>query len=258
MIALSGCAEALFRDLPFVERIAAIKDLGLPAFEFWGYANKDIDAIAGAQHKTGLAVSSISCDTGGPLVNPANRESFAPAAKRSIEVAERLGCHTLIVTVGQEVPGVSRAEQHRSIVDGIKTVTPIVERAGVTLVVEPLNVLVNHKGYYLATTAEGIEIVDEVGSPNVKLLYDIYHQQITEGNLIDTIRATIGKIGHFHMADVPGRHEPGTGEINYESVFRAIAETSYDGYIGLELWPTKPEKEALAQTIAWGRKYFGR
>jgi len=256
MIALSGCAEALFRDLPFVDRIRAIKDLGLPAFEFWGYANKDIDAVVAMQRKTGLAVSSISCDTGGPLVNATNRGNFAPACEASIKVAKRLGCTTLIVTVGQEIPGVSRAEQHRSVVEGIKTVVPMVEKAGVTLVVEPLNVLVNHKGYFLATTKEGVEIVDEVGSPNVKLLYDIYHQQITEGNIIDTIRANIAKIGHFHMADVPGRHEPGTGEINYENVFKAIAETSYAGYIGLELWPTKPERDALASTIAWGKKYF--
>jgi len=257
MIALSGCAEALFTKLPFVERIQAIADLGLRAFEFWGYANKDIDAIVAAQKKTGLAVSSISCNTGGALVDPANRAEFAPAAAESIKVAERLACKTLIVTVGQERPGVSRAEQHRSVVDGIRSIVGMVEDAGVTLVIEPLNVLVNHKGYYLATTAEGVQMVDEIGSPNVKLLYDIYHQQITEGNLIDTIRANIAKIGHFHMADVPGRHEPGTGEINYRQVFKAIAESGYSGYIGLELWPTKPEVEALAETIAWGKKYFG-
>jgi len=257
MIALSGCAEALFGKRPFVERIHAIAELGLPAFEFWGFANKDIAAIADAQQKTGLAVSSISCDTGGALVDPANRAKFAPGARASIDVAKRLGCTTLIVTVGQECQGVPRAEQHRSIADGLKTVARIVEDAGVTIVVEPLNVLVNHKGYYLATTAEGVQIVDEVGSPNVKLLYDIYHQQITEGNLIDTIRANVAKIGHFHMADVPGRHEPGTGEINYEQVFKAIAETGYRGYIGLELWPIKPEAQALAPVIGWARKYFG-
>ncbi|HOT35237.1 MAG TPA: TIM barrel protein [Candidatus Latescibacteria bacterium] len=257
MIALSGCAEALFTTLPFNERIAAIAGLGLPAFEFWGFANKDIPGIRAAMEKTGLAVSSISCDTGGPLVDPSKRSAFLPACKKSIEVAHLLGCKTLIVTVGQEIPGVSRKEQHRSIVDGLKTVVSLVEDEGVTLVIEPLNVLVNHKGYFLATTSEGIDLVDEVASPNVKLLYDIYHQQITEGNLIDTIKANVAKIGHFHMADVPGRHEPGTGEINYEQVFRAIAETSYSGYIGLELWPTKPEKEALASTIAWAKRYFG-
>jgi hydroxypyruvate isomerase len=257
MIALSGCAEALFPNLPFVDRIAAIADLGLPAFEFWGYGNKDIEAIRAAQLKAGVAVSSLCCDTAGPLVDPANRSGFAAACRKSIEVGKKLNCSTLIVTVGQEIPGVSRAAQHKSIVDGMKTVTSIIEGEGVTIVIEPLNVLVNHKGYFLATTAEGAEMISEIGSANVKLLYDVYHQQITEGNLIDTIKANVNVIGHFHMADVPGRHEPGTGEINYDQVFRAISETNYSGYIGLELWPIKPEKEALASTIAWGKKYFG-
>ena len=256
MIALSGCAEALFTDLPFADRIAALAELGLPAFEFWTFEGKDIDAISDTRRRAAMAVSSIVCDTGGPLVDPSNRPNVAAAVARSIEVAQRLECSTMIVTVGQERPGVDRAAQHASIVDGLKSVVPAVEKAGVTLVVEPLNVLVNHQGYYLSTTAEGVQIVDEIGSPNVKLLYDIYHQQITEGNLIDTIRANIDKIGHFHMADVPGRHEPGTGEINYENVFEAIAGTSYSGYIGLELWPTKPEAAALAPVIAWGTRIF--
>ena len=258
MIALSGCAEALFPDLPFVDRIAAIADLGLPAFEFWGFAGKDIDAIVAAKNAAGVACSSIVCDTGGPLVEAANRGNIEDAVANSIEVAKRLDCRAMIITVGQELEDVSRADQRDSIIAGLRIAAPLVEAAGITLVVEPLNVLVNHAGYFLATTAEGIEILEAVDSPNVKLLYDVYHQQITEGNLIDTITANIDRIGHFHMADVPGRHEPGTGEINYEQVFRAISETSYSGYIGLELWPLAPEAEALAGAIEWAEKHFSR
>jgi hydroxypyruvate isomerase len=257
MIALSGCIEALFRDLPYPDRIKAVAELGVPAYEFWRFADKDLDALAAAADSTGLTCAGIVCDTGGPLVDAGNRENIASSVAESIEAASRVRCKTMIVTVGQELEGVSRKDQKQSIIEGLKIAAPLVEKAGITLVVEPLNVLVNHQGYYLATTAEAIEIADAVGSPNVKLLYDIYHQQITEGNLIDTITANIEKIGHFHMADVPGRHEPGTGEINYEQVFRAISETTYNGYIGLELWSIAPEKEALADTIAWATKYFG-
>jgi hydroxypyruvate isomerase len=256
MIALSGCAEALFTDLPFVDRIDAIAKLGIPAFEFWTVGGKDLDAIADAQQRAGLAVSSIVCETGGPIVDESNRGGIKDAVAGSIAAAKKLSCTTMIVTVGQELEGVSRAAQHKSIVDGLRIATSHLEDAGMTIVVEPLNTLVNHQGYYLATTAEGVEIVGEVASPNVKLLYDVYHQQITEGNLIDTIHANIDDIGHFHMADVPGRHEPGTGEINYENVFAAIAETSYSGYIGLELWPTKPEAEALGPVIGWASQIF--
>jgi hydroxypyruvate isomerase len=91
--------------------------------------------------------------------------------------------------------------------------------------------------------------VDQVGSPNVKLLYDIYHQQITEGNLIATITANIDKISHFHVADVPGRHEPGSGEINYKNVFKSISEAGYDGFVGLEFWPECPDDDALKMLL---------
>jgi hydroxypyruvate isomerase len=111
-------------------------------------------------------------------------------------------------------------------------------------------VLVDHKGYYLATSEEGFRMVDVVGSPRVRLLFDIYHQQITEGNLIANITANIGKISHFHVADVPGRHQPGTGEINYLNVFRAIAAKGFTGFLGLEMWPTVDHTKAVRESIS--------
>jgi hydroxypyruvate isomerase len=257
MIRLSACIEMLFSDLPFVDRISAAADIGIPAFEFWGFPNKDLDAIGKEIERTGLELSAMVCDTGGPLVDPANREGIPAAVETSIGVAKRLDCMTLIVTTGQEIEGVDRAAQHHSIVEGLRIAGPMAADAGITLVLEPLNVLVNHKGYYLATTNEAAEIIDQVNSPAVKILYDIYHQQITEGNLCDTITANINRIGHFHMADVPGRNEPGTGEINYDGVFRAIAATDYDGFVGLELSATVPEKDALALSLELGEKHFG-
>ncbi|MCD6505188.1 TIM barrel protein [Candidatus Poribacteria bacterium] len=248
MLRLSACIESLFKG-PYEERIRRVASAGLKAFEFWGWGNKDIDGIRRIKDELGLEVATFVCDTGGPLVDPANREKLIEGAKRSVEIAQKLDCKTLIVTTGNEIQGVSRGEQHESIVEGLKAVAPIVEEAGVTLVLEPLNTLVNHKGYYLWSSAEGFQIVDEVNSPNVKLLYDIYHQQIMEGNLIATITSNIGKIGHFHVADVPGRHEPGTGEINYRNVFKAIAEAGYDGFIGLEYWPTGEPEETLKEVM---------
>jgi len=154
---------------------------------------------------------------------------------------------TSIVTTGNEM-SLPRSVQHEAIVAGLKGVAAEAEAQEITLVLEPLNILVDHKGYYLATSDEGLQILREVGSPRVKLLYDIYHQQITEGNLIQRITSSIDLIGHFHCADVPGRYEPGTGEINYVNVFRAIAETGYDGYIGLEFRPTGDHADALQAT----------
>jgi len=252
MIKFSACIEALYKNAPFIERIDKVAAVGwqssgssLKAFEFWGWGNKDIDAIKAAKDNFGLTIATFGADVGGALVDPANRAKLPDALKRSIEVAHKLDCKRLLVTTGNEIQGVSREAQHQSIVDGLKVAAGIVEAEGITLCLEPLNILVNHKGYYLYTSAEGFQIIDEVGSPNVKLLFDIYHQQITEGNLIANITANVDKISHFHLADVPGRHEPGTGEINYKNVFKAISGTGYDGFVGLEYWPLGSDDDSL-------------
>jgi hydroxypyruvate isomerase len=247
---LSACIEALFTKTPFEQRIEHAKAAGLRAFEFWGWRNKNLEALAAKKQETGLELAAFSCDTGGALVAPGSAEKFLPTLRDSIAAAKRLNCSRLIATVGNERKDLSRAEQHDNIVAAFKAGAPICEDAGVTLVIEPLNVLVNHKGYYLATSEEGFQIVDKVGSPNVLLLFDIYHQQITEGNLIQNITRNIKKIGHFHVADVPGRHHLGTGEINYENVFRAIAKAGYTAFIGLEMWPTIDHTAATKQASA--------
>lgn len=254
MIKLSGCIEMLYRNLPLEDRIKKVASLGMPAFEFWGFANKDLSLIQKLISQTGLDIATFVAETGGPLVDAGTRPKFIEGIKRSIEVAKQIGCKNLLVLVGNELPNFSRSEQHQSIVESLKAVAKMVEDANVTLNVEPLNVLVNHKGYYLSTSAEGFQIISEVGSPNVKLLFDIYHQQITEGNLISNITANMNHIGHFHVADVPGRHEPGSGEINYANVFKAISDSGYPGYVGLELITTKPEEEALKPTLEMAAK----
>jgi hydroxypyruvate isomerase len=247
---LSACIEALFTNLSFEKRLEAVKAVGLDAFEFWGWRNRDLDALARKKEELGLEVAAFSCDTGGALVAAGSSERFLPALQESIAAAQKLRCARLIVTVGNERKEVSRVEQHRNIVAALKAGAPLCEKAGITLCLEPLNVLVNHRGYYLATSAEGFEILEETGSPSIKLLFDIYHQQITEGNLIENISRSIGRIGHFHVADVPGRHHPGTGEINYRNVFAAIARAGYGGFLGLEMWPTVDHSEAVRQTMA--------
>jgi len=116
------------------------------------------------------------------------------------------------------------------------------------MVIEPVN-LIDHKGCFLSRCEEGFKLIREVGSPNVKLLYDFYHQQITEGNLIGNAIKNFDLIGLFHVGDVPGRHEPGTGEINYKNIFKALKEKGYEGYIGLEFMPTIDHVDAVRQTI---------
>ena len=246
----SLCTEMIFGGEPLHEILPAVRDAGYGAFEFWHWGNKDIAAIEAAMATTGLKTATF-CVKNGNLVDEAKRGEFIDGLKETLPVAKRLGCATLITTVGQRLIGVSDDAQTKSVIAGLCAAAPIVEDAGITLAVEPLNILVDHAGYFLDRSDAGFMILAEVGSPNVKLLFDIYHQQITEGNLIANITKNIGAIGHFHAADVPGRHDPGTGEINYLNVVDAIAKTGYDGYFGLEYSPVGDKTASIRNVLKY-------
>ena len=139
-----------------------------------------------------------------------------------------------------------------SLVEGLREVAPLLEQSGITLVIEPLNERVNHPGYYLVRSDEAFQIIDEVNSNNIKVVFDIYHQQISEGDLIENIRKNIKKIGHFHAAGNPGRHELQKGEIAYAYVFDQIQAMGFTGYVGLEYWPTQSDcVPALREVAGW-------
>ncbi len=186
------------------------------------------------------------------LVDPKLRSDYLQGLKESIAAAKKLGCRTLISQVGDFCPGVPRQQQYQSLVDGLTEAAPLLEQAGITLVIEPLNELVDHVGYYLVRSDEAFEIIDAVGSDNVKVVFDIYHQQISEGHVIDRLTKRIDAIGHFHAAGNPGRHELTRGELNYPEIFAAIATTNYDGYVGLEYWPQSDPDAGLRQAAAMG------
>jgi len=247
MLRLSPCIEMFWHDVEFPERIARAAALGFDVCEFWGWWEKDVAAVERAVKDHGMTIAAccvktaFSGDTASMLL-PEGTGPFVEAVKDCLRIGPRVNCSRFIVTTGNELEDVSRTAQHAACVEALKAAAPIAEDAGATLVLEPLNLLVDHAGYYLSTSAEGFGIVEEVGSPAVKLLFDIYHQQITEGNLTPNICDNIDKIGHFHVANHPGRHEPASGEINYDHVFARIDATDYDAYIGLEFAPSDPAK----------------
>ena len=239
MIKLSGCLEMLFTEIAdFVERIPAAAHSGLNGVEFWGYSSKDLDAIASACGKVKLPVTAMVVESPEGMLDFHLAEKFAEATQQAIAAAKIINCRKLICTTGQERPNGDRKLQHVGIVACLREAAPLAEAAGITLVLEPLNTLVDHKGYFLDTSREGFQIIDQVESPAVKLLYDIYHMQVMEGNLIANITSHIDQIGHFHAADVPGRHEPGGGEIAWGNVLTAIEDAGYEGYVALEYAPS--------------------
>lgn len=245
MIRLSVCIEMIFADRPFEERMDCVAEAGLGAFEFWDWPDKDINLINERRQLHDLEVAAFIMEPRGSLVNANAPAELKKDVNRSIAIAQILGCRNLIVLVGRESSGLSRQEQHDNIVRGLKQVAPLAEDAGVTLLLEPLNVIVDHAGFYLSSSQEAFQIVEEVDSPNVKVLFDIYHQQISEGNLIANITQHLDRIGYLHAADVPGRHEPGTGEVNYANVLRQVSEAGYNGYVGLEYQPSGDSYQSL-------------
>lgn len=241
----SVCVSALFGGLPVPEAIGRVKEAGLDVCEFWSWWDKDIGAVRRALDEHGVRLSAM-CTRFVPFNDPARRQEYLDGLKETLDAARLLGCQTIISQVGQEQAHLSRQEQTQSIIDGLKACLPLLEEAGVTLTIEPLNTLVDHKGYFLARSDEAFAIVREVSSPHVKVLFDIYHQQITEGNLIPNLTANAEWIGHVHIAGHPGRHEPfGRNEIHYPSVLGALKEAGYTGAIGLEYFPRMDAMESL-------------
>ncbi|WP_202911829.1 hydroxypyruvate isomerase family protein [Natrialba swarupiae] len=245
---ISVCLEMVYEDESFAQRVRRAGAVGADAVEFWGWREKDLDALESAAADAGVPI--IGCLAGGTLTDPDEIDGAVETIRESIETAAALGVSTLIATTGPEQDDLGRDVQREAVVDALSRVAPEAERAGVTIALEPLNTAVDHPGHYLSRSAEGFAIVDDVGSPNVKLLYEFYHQQITEGNVIQTITEHVDRIGHFHVADVPGRHEPGTGELDYETIFEAIDDTGYDGYVGCEFSPTGDPDEAMEAVLA--------
>ena len=150
----------------------------------------------------------------------------------------------MITQVGADT-GAPREDQHASIVAGLKAAAPILESAGITLMIEPLNTYVNHPGYYLWSSSEAFDIVREVDSPSVKVIFDIYHQQVMEGNIIPNILGNLDLIAHLHGAGHPGRHEMQNGESNYSVIIDAVDKAGYRGALGLEYKPLLDPIESL-------------
>lgn len=244
----SVCIDAVFEGVSTEEAIRQVAELGCGAIEFWCWWEKDIKLINGLCAELGLAVAAC-CTKFVSLVQPEMRGEYLAGLEESIAAAKQLGCSTLISQVGDFVTCQDRQSQRESLVAGLKESAKLLDGSGVTLAIEPLNELVDHAGYYLIRSDEAFEIIDHVGSSSVKVTFDIYHQQISEGHLIHNVATHIDKIAHFHAAGNPGRHELDCGEIHYPEIIRALKATNYAGYFGLEYWPKRPAAEGLSKAL---------
>lgn len=246
--------EMWFRkEKDFVKRIEGAAALGFPGIEFWPYEGKDIPAIADACERLKLTVAQFSAWGFKPGMNdPANKQKVVDKIGEACEVAKKLKCSMMCVVAGDDIAGVSQERMHETVIDALKAAAPVAEKANVTLILESMNIRVDHKGHCLYGSPPAIKIVKAVGSTHVKLLWDLYHMHISEGDLCGHLREGFAAdaIRYIQLADHPGRNEPGTGEINYTRVLKELKALKYDGWVGTECVPSKDEATAAKAVFA--------
>lgn len=243
--------EMWFGELPFLDRLRAAADLGFGAIEFWPWRGKDLEALDKLRRELALEIGQFTAWGFEPGMNdPANHAACLAEIEASCEVANRLGAKCMTVVAGNDQPGMTKEQMHAHVITALKGAAPIAEAAGVTLILEPMNGRVDHPGHCLYGSADAIAICKAVGSPFVKINWDLYHMQITEGDLSRRLREGFDQVGYLQLADNPGRNEPGTGEVYYPRVMKEAWDLGYRGYVGLECVPKGDEVEAAKRVHA--------
>ncbi len=261
----SANLNMLFSEVPYMERFAQARAVGFTAVEAGFVAadpvfpyEYDIDAAAADLRRLGLRQVLFNVPVGdrtkgdrGIAAHPARREEFREGVRRAIDAARRLDCRLLNCLVGLRDEAIPYEEQWACLVDNVRTAAGMLEAAGLTLMVEPINTIDLPK-FFLSRSAEVIRLLDEVEATNVRLQYDVYHMQRAEGNIIATLRTLLPRIGHVQIADPPGRNQPGTGELNFATILRTLDDAGFEGYVGLEYKPLGSTRESLLWVTAMG------
>jgi hydroxypyruvate isomerase len=245
--------EMWFTKLPFLERIRKSAELGFPAVEIWPVTGRNVDEIAATAHDAGLEIAQF---TAWGFTPGMNEPKYHPAVEQAIRdacvAAKKLKAKKACVVAGNDVPGMSQEEMHQNVITALKLVAPIAEDNDLTLILEPMNIRVDHKGHCLYGSAPAIRICNEVGSTHVKINWDLYHMHITEGDLCGHLREGFAakQVGYLQLADHPGRNEPGTGEVHYNRVLKEAYDLGYRDFVGLECRPLGDEVTAAKRVAA--------
>ncbi len=248
----------LFTELDFLDRFAAAARAGFRGVEYlspYAYPEREVSQRlreAGLEQVL-FNLPSGDWDAGerGIACLPNRVDEFRAGVAKAVSYANALGCKRINCLAGIAPPGAKDAELRRTLVENLRYAAKALEDAGVLLVLEPVNTY-DIPGFFVHHTRDGLAIIDEVGSSNLKLQYDVYHMQRMEGELANTMQANLARIGHIQLADNPGRHEPGTGEINYPFLFALLDRIGYDGWIGCEYKPQGRTEDGLRWMEGYG------
>jgi len=242
----------------FEEKLETAARSGVQSVEMVGeYANwtdADIARIKKLTHSFRLGMDALIATPDWnkrpvSMVDPTQHDNFLTDVRNAITFAQKLEVPQILLMSGNAIPGRTHDEQYASLLEAAKRAGDLVAAANLTAIVEPLNSLVNHKGFFLTTCVEGAKLIRQVDNPHVRLLFDIYHEQVQDGNVIRTLTEAADIVAVFHVADNPGRNDPGTGEINYRNVYKAIQKTGYSGYVAMEYLPLGDQVDSLTKAL---------
>jgi len=265
MVKLSVCAECFFTNLPFTQRIENIAALGYNQVEFWHpegvFDGENIDFTQPKDAKTlkkvaddnGMVINDFAFSAwdgsiGGSPTNKAEHPRYFDQIQKMLDFAQAIDCKKGILLSGLTQKNISLDKMIDNLKKAYTKAVELAQKYQITLVLEPLNSLVDHAGYFFDGTDAAVQIIQELNSPNFKLLFDIYHMQIMQGNIINFIKQNINIIGHFHSAGVPGRAELFDTELNYPIISETIDALGYSGCFGLEYFPKLDSTESLKRT----------
>lgn len=254
----------LEKQAPFERCLEIVASAGYNGVELVGefqkWSSEDTRRIMARRRALDLVFDSMSGVQAG-FSDPADTERFITQLRAQIEAAKRLECPQIILLSGKRVEGITTEAQLRTSIDNLKRAADLVSKENLQIVIEPIDALENPT-IYLTSVTQGFEIVRQVGSQKIKVLYDFYHEQRGFGNLIEKLVNNIDWVGLVHIADVPGRHEPGTGEIDYQNIYRKLAELKYGKFIAMEFYPTGDPVESLRkarmEAMQAAQSYEGR
>jgi hydroxypyruvate isomerase len=256
---LSVMLWTVYEKLPFDQRIEKVAEAGYNAVElvneYKNFTKEDYARFRAKKRELHLAVDATS-GISHSLCDASQRNAFLDEVRAKLPVLEELECNKLIILSGDKVPGQSPQQMHQNCIEGLKRAADIAATKNVGLLLENIDPEENPK-YFLTSVSEGFEIVRSVHAPNVQFLYDFFHEQIAEGNLLAKLEKNLDLIGVVHIADVPGRHDPGTGEINYPNIYRKLGQLGFNGYVAMEFIPEGETVAALSTAreiaMAYGR-----
>ena len=254
------CLEMALTSLPFEDRVKTAARLGFKNVEIWwvdSIFKGTPDQLAKLAQANGVTISNTVINSpdgsvGSGLTDPRkNKDAWLERARMTINYSKAAQIPNTIFLTGNRVPDLNDQQMLESVIEWTKPVVDMAEKAGVTLLLEPLNDKYDHPGHWLTSSDLGAEICRRIGSKRLRILFDCYHMQVMEGDLVNHIKRNIDVIGHFHSAGVPGRHEVFKGETNYPFVLDQIEQLGYQGVFGLEFAPSMGDEVALTRTLAY-------